>query len=66
EVELCRLSTQEKLGLTLCYRTDEDEDVAIYVSEVSPNSIAARDGRIREGDRILQVKYFHSHQPPTY
>ncbi|XP_047237664.1 PDZ domain-containing RING finger protein 4-like [Girardinichthys multiradiatus] len=55
EVELCRLSTQEKLGLTLCYRTDEDEDVAIYVSEVSPNSIAARDGRIREGDRILQI-----------
>ncbi|XP_074533582.1 PDZ domain-containing RING finger protein 4-like isoform X2 [Halichoeres trimaculatus] len=55
EVELCRLSSQEKLGLTLCYRTDEDEDVAIYVSEISPNSIAARDGRIREGDRILQI-----------
>uniref|UniRef100_A0A1A7XBX9 PDZ domain-containing protein n=2 Tax=Iconisemion striatum TaxID=60296 RepID=A0A1A7XBX9_9TELE len=55
EIELCRLSSQEKLGLTLCYRTDEEEDVAIYVSEVSPNSIAARDGRIREGDRILQI-----------
>ncbi|XP_028287835.1 PDZ domain-containing RING finger protein 4 isoform X2 [Parambassis ranga] len=56
EVELCRLSSQEKLGLTLCYRTDEEEDVAIYVSEISPNSIAARDGRIREGDRILQLE----------
>ncbi|XP_008304411.1 PDZ domain-containing RING finger protein 4-like [Stegastes partitus] len=55
EVELCRLSSQEKLGLTLCYRTDEEEDVAIYVSEICPNSIAARDGRIREGDRILQI-----------
>uniref|UniRef100_A0A3Q3NLQ3 PDZ domain containing ring finger 4 n=1 Tax=Mastacembelus armatus TaxID=205130 RepID=A0A3Q3NLQ3_9TELE len=55
EVELCRLNAQEKLGLTLCYRTDEEEDVAIYVSEISPNSIAARDGRIREGDRILQI-----------
>uniref|UniRef100_A0A3Q2ZUT0 PDZ domain containing ring finger 4 n=1 Tax=Kryptolebias marmoratus TaxID=37003 RepID=A0A3Q2ZUT0_KRYMA len=55
EIELCRLSSQEKLGLTLCYRTDEEEDVAIYVSEVCPNSIAARDGRIREGDRILQI-----------
>ncbi|CAJ1056289.1 PDZ domain-containing RING finger protein 4-like isoform X2 [Xyrichtys novacula] len=55
EVELCRLTSQEKLGLTLCYRTDEEEDVAIYVSEISPNSIAARDGRIREGDRILQI-----------
>ncbi|XP_026057784.1 PDZ domain-containing RING finger protein 4-like [Carassius auratus] len=55
EVELLRLSSQEKLGLTLCYRTDEDEDEDIYVSEIEPNSIAARDGRIREGDRILQI-----------
>ncbi|XP_061532636.1 PDZ domain-containing RING finger protein 4-like isoform X1 [Phycodurus eques] len=55
EVELCRLSSQEKLGLTLCYRTDEEEEVAIYVSEICPNSIAAKDGRIREGDRILQI-----------
>ncbi|XP_042179281.1 PDZ domain-containing RING finger protein 4-like [Oncorhynchus tshawytscha] len=55
EVELCRLNSQEKLGLTLCYRTDEEEDMAIYVSEVGPNSIAARDGRIREGDHILQI-----------
>ncbi|KAF5907585.1 PDZ domain-containing RING finger protein 4, partial [Clarias magur] len=55
EVELCRLNSQEKLGLTLCYRTDDEDDVAIYVSEIGPNSIAARDGRIREGDRILQI-----------
>ncbi|KAJ8416358.1 hypothetical protein AAFF_G00356460 [Aldrovandia affinis] len=55
EVELCRLNSQEKLGLTLCYRTDDEEDIAIYVGEVGLNSIAARDGRIREGDRILQI-----------
>ncbi|XP_061085842.1 PDZ domain-containing RING finger protein 4-like [Conger conger] len=55
EVELCRLNSQEKLGLTLCYRTDEEDDAGIYVSEVGPNSIAARDGRVREGDRILQI-----------
>ncbi|XP_066525257.1 PDZ domain-containing RING finger protein 4 [Hoplias malabaricus] len=55
EVELCRLNSQEKLGLTLCYRTDDEEDTAIYVSQVGPNSIAARDGRIKEGDRILQI-----------
>lgn len=34
EVELCRMSSQEKLGLTLCYRTDEDEDAAIFVGQV--------------------------------
>ncbi|XP_077026693.1 PDZ domain-containing RING finger protein 4 isoform X2 [Tamandua tetradactyla] len=55
EVELCRISSQEKLGLTVCYRTDDEEDTGIYVSEVGPNSIAAKDGRIREGDRILQI-----------
>ncbi|XP_074840180.1 PDZ domain-containing RING finger protein 4 isoform X2 [Carettochelys insculpta] len=55
EVELCRVNSQEKLGLTVCYRTDDEEDTGIYVSEVDPNSIAARDGRIREGDRILQI-----------
>ncbi|WP_348257630.1 PDZ domain-containing protein, partial [Salmonella enterica] len=27
----------------------------IYVGEVNPNSIAAKDGRIREGDRIIQI-----------
>ncbi|XP_078098753.1 PDZ domain-containing RING finger protein 4 [Sander vitreus] len=55
EVELCRQNSQEKLGLTLCYRTDDEEDTSIYVSQVEPNSIAARDGRIKEGDRILQI-----------
>ncbi|XP_029019046.1 PDZ domain-containing RING finger protein 4 [Betta splendens] len=55
EVELCRQNSQEKLGLTLCYRTDEEEDAAIYVGQVEPNSLAARDGRIKEGDRILQI-----------
>ncbi|KAM4882574.1 PDZ domain-containing RING finger protein 4 isoform 2-T2 [Thomomys bottae] len=55
EVELCRVSSQEKLGLTVCYRTDDEEDTGIYVSEVDPNSIAAKDGRIQEGDRILQI-----------
>ncbi|XP_017270232.1 PDZ domain-containing RING finger protein 4 [Kryptolebias marmoratus] len=55
EVELCRQNSQEKLGLTLCYRTDDEEDTGIYVSQVEPNSIAALDGRIKEGDRILQI-----------
>ncbi|XP_041832852.1 PDZ domain-containing RING finger protein 4 [Melanotaenia boesemani] len=55
EVELHRQNSQEKLGLTLCYRTDDEEDTGIYVSQVEPNSIAARDGRIKEGDRILQI-----------
>uniref|UniRef100_A0A672P4N9 PDZ domain containing 4 n=1 Tax=Sinocyclocheilus grahami TaxID=75366 RepID=A0A672P4N9_SINGR len=55
EVELYKSSQQDKLGLTVCYRTDDEEDQGIYVGEVNPNSIAAKDGRIRKGDRILQI-----------
>ncbi|XP_036387745.1 PDZ domain-containing protein 4-like isoform X1 [Megalops cyprinoides] len=55
EVELYKPHQQDKLGLTVCYRTDDEEDLGIYVGEVNPNSIAAKDGRIREGDRILQI-----------
>lgn len=84
EVELYKSRQQDKLGLTVCYRTDDEEDLGIYVGEVkivlwnhifnktfpflytpkqiplflqvNPNSIAALDGRIRKGDRILQVQ----------
>ncbi|XP_017570241.1 PDZ domain-containing protein 4 isoform X1 [Pygocentrus nattereri] len=55
EVELYKSSQQDKLGLTVCYRTDDEEDQGIYVGEVNPNGIAAKDGRIRKGDRILQI-----------
>nr|XP_044996898.1 PDZ domain-containing protein 4 isoform X4 [Jaculus jaculus] len=55
EVELCKSSHRDKLGLMVCYRTDDEEDLGIYVGEVNPNSIAAKDGRIREGDRIIQI-----------
>ncbi|XP_059571810.1 E3 ubiquitin-protein ligase PDZRN3 isoform X1 [Alligator mississippiensis] len=55
EVDLHRANSQDKLGLTVCYRTDDEDDIGIYVSEIDPNSIAAKDGRLREGDRIIQI-----------
>nr|XP_036287985.1 E3 ubiquitin-protein ligase PDZRN3 [Pipistrellus kuhlii]KAF6335618.1 PDZ domain containing ring finger 3 [Pipistrellus kuhlii] len=55
EVDLYRANSQDKLGLTVCYRTDDEEDLGIYISEIDPNSIAAQDGRIQEGDRIIQI-----------
>uniref|UniRef100_A0A6Q2YUM9 RING-type E3 ubiquitin transferase n=1 Tax=Esox lucius TaxID=8010 RepID=A0A6Q2YUM9_ESOLU len=55
EVDLYRANVQDKLGLTVCYRTDDEDETGIYVSEIDPNSIAAKDGRIREGDRIIQI-----------
>ncbi|XP_059426603.1 E3 ubiquitin-protein ligase PDZRN3-B isoform X1 [Carassius carassius] len=55
EVELYRTNIQDKLGLTVCYRTDDEDETGIYVTEIDPNSIAAKDGRIRQGDRIIQI-----------
>ncbi|XP_058488040.1 E3 ubiquitin-protein ligase PDZRN3-B isoform X2 [Solea solea] len=55
EVDLYRANIQDKLGLTICYRTDDEDEAGIYISEVDPNSIAAKDGRIREGDKIIQI-----------
>lgn len=38
-MELCRQNSQEKLGLTLCYRTDDEEDTGIYVSQVGKKKL---------------------------
>ncbi|KAF3705050.1 PDZ domain-containing RING finger protein 4 Ligand of Numb protein X 4 SEMACAP3-like protein [Channa argus] len=43
EVELCRQNSQEKLGLTLCYRTDDEEDTAIYVSQINGCEVQDRE-----------------------
>ncbi|KAM8756560.1 E3 ubiquitin-protein ligase PDZRN3-B isoform 2-T2 [Acanthopagrus schlegelii] len=55
EVDLYRANIHDKLGLTICYRTDDEDEAGIYISEIDPNSIAAKDGRIREGDKIIQI-----------
>lgn len=34
EVELYKTSHRDKLGLMVCYRTDDEEDLGIYVGEV--------------------------------
>lgn len=40
EVELCKNSHQDKLGLMVCYRTDDEEDLGIYVGEVWRGAVA--------------------------
>ena len=46
----------ELLGLTLCYE-DEDEDgqTEIFLDDIHPLGLAARDGRLRLGDQIIQI-----------
>ena len=58
EVTLQKNGSAEKLGLTVCYSSasgSEDADTEVYISEIVPESLAARDGRLKEGDQILQV-----------
>lgn len=55
---LRKTGSAEKLGLTVCYSSgsgSEDVDTEVYISEIVPESLAARDGRLREGDQILRV-----------
>lgn len=34
EVDLYRANIHDKLGLTICYRTDDEDEAGIYISEV--------------------------------
>ena len=42
--------------MTLCYE-DEDEDgnTEIFIDDIAPEGLAARDGRLRLGDQIIQI-----------
>ena len=52
-----RNNSQELLGLTLCYETDGvDGFTDIFIDDIHPDGLAKKDGRLRLGDQILQVK----------
>lgn len=63
EVTLRKSASSERLGLTVSYSSgnngsssdDTDTCTEVYISDIIPNSIAGRDGRLRQGDQILQV-----------
>ncbi|CAH0562515.1 unnamed protein product, partial [Brassicogethes aeneus] len=57
EVTLRKCSSDEKLGLTVCYSSGSEVDTCteVYIRDIAPQSVADRDGRLRQGDQILQV-----------
>ena len=63
EIELKRPASNpsELLGLTLCYE-DEDEEgnTEIFLDDIHPLGLAAKDGRLRLGDQIIQVRLTYS------
>lgn len=38
---------------------DAETCTEVYISDIAENSVAARDGRLRQGDQILQVCTVH-------
>lgn len=64
EVTLRKINSEERIGLTVSYSSgngsgsgsdDADTCTEVYISDIMENSVAARDGRLRQGDQILQV-----------
>ena len=63
---LRRSSADEKLGLTLCYETDNTDGFTdIFIDDIHPDGLAKKDGRLRLGDQIVQV-YFNKVQNIKY
>lgn len=57
-------NSDERIGLTVSYSSgngsgsgsdDADTCTEVYISDILVDSVAARDGRLRQGDQILQV-----------
>lgn len=49
-------SESEGVGVSVCYSSaGEEEELECFVGGVAEGSVAARDGRIRRGDQVLQL-----------
>ena len=56
EIEVKRASPSERLGMTLCYEDEDAEgNTEIFIDDIAPEGLAARDGRLRLGDQIIQI-----------
>lgn len=64
EVTLRKNNSDERIGLTVSYSSgngsgsgsdDAETCTEVYISDIQVDSVAARDGRLRQGDQILQV-----------
>ncbi|CAH8615128.1 unnamed protein product [Heterobilharzia americana] len=57
EVTLSRKISEEKFGLTLCYRQGDacSSSCDVYVGDLEFDSLAAQSGQIFSGDQILEI-----------
>ncbi|CAB1336494.1 unnamed protein product [Coregonus sp. 'balchen'] len=70
EVELYKSRQQDKLGLTVCYRTDDEEDLGIYVGEINgvdiQNREEANDNQLDPDELDLEVLDNAVHLPSPH
>lgn len=64
EVTLQKCNSEERLGLTVCYSSGSSSEEAdncteVYIRDIIPKSVADRDGRLKQGDQILQVSIYY-------
>lgn len=57
-----KAKSEERIGLTVSYSSangsgsdDTETCTEVFITDIIPESVAARDGRLRQGDQILQV-----------
>ncbi|CAM6031974.1 unnamed protein product, partial [Sphagnum compactum] len=62
EITLRKVKSEERIGLTVSYSSangsgsdDTETCTEVFITDIIPESVAARDGRLRQGDQILQV-----------
>lgn len=62
EITLRKTKSEEKIGLTVSYSSangsgSDDTEICteVFITDIIPESVAAKDGRLRSGDQILQV-----------
>lgn len=62
EITLRKAKSEERIGLTVSYSSangsgsdDTETCTEVFITDIIPESVAFRDGRLRQGDQILQV-----------
>lgn len=57
-----KAKSEERIGLTVSYSSangsgsdDTETCTEVFITDIIPESVAFRDGRLRQGDQILQV-----------
>ncbi|XP_063705514.1 E3 ubiquitin-protein ligase PDZRN3 [Culicoides brevitarsis] len=62
EITLRKTKSEERIGLTVSYSSangsgsdDTETCTEVFITDIIPESVAFRDGRLRQGDQILQV-----------